>query len=122
MPSALCHPNRSHYARGLCASCYHVRLARAKKQGRPLADLCPVRTETRLVQLSRTQQGHCAVCLRVGRRLVGVRPEKGAPPVVAVCSYCSRQLWYAQRYARWVDDGVEWLGRALRVLRLLSSH
>jgi hypothetical protein len=31
-----CHPNRAHYAKGLCASCYHARAKKKKKHKQPV--------------------------------------------------------------------------------------
>jgi hypothetical protein len=33
---AECHPNRAHYAKGLCASCYHAQAVKKKKKHQPV--------------------------------------------------------------------------------------
>ena len=122
-----CHPDRPHYAKGLCKTCYTRPFRRTYMQQH--------RLETRLKRLGLTRArlegfykraaGHCVFCDRTGQQLKPWRYTPADTVVALICWHCRRDSWImggliGRRGVRWIERMVKMAVRSRPALRPIA--
>ena len=121
-----CHPDRPHYCKGQCRSCYQLAYQRAhpaqtwriqRKSNQTKRFRLLGITRDQLDQMLRKAGGVCPVCLRPGQTLKVWRYGKSYPVLGLVCWMCRCRMFVLVGTAKDRRYGVSWLERVLKLIR-----